>query len=249
MNYLNTFDKLIAWMAPFLCIILTNRFATTFVVRSPRLFSVLALFSCTWALLAAFYSGVRSELLPAFSGFLGIYMGGLMWLEAKRREAEDKEIQVVWLQRTGLWLLYVIAAPGVIGIDLGTMGLPVNFQNWLTINRVHSEIIIGTVLTLAGYASIGYGSHLLFRRIPAMAVTLIVLLSVYGLFEVTYDFVMWDRPSDIPAWLNYIFAIAKVIFTIVLAGSIAYEGMSDPDRRRGWCHWLLCFLGIRNPSW
>lgn len=77
-------SRVIAWAATVLCAYLSARAATAFAKNSPRVFTILALFSLNWALLVPFYSALTpSMLLPGFAGFLLVYVGVLLRREAK----------------------------------------------------------------------------------------------------------------------------------------------------------------------
>jgi hypothetical protein len=75
--------KIIAWAATILCAGLSARSAAVFAKHSPRVFTILALFSLNWAILIPYYSEINpSELLDGFSGFLLVYVGVLLHREA-----------------------------------------------------------------------------------------------------------------------------------------------------------------------
>lgn len=70
----------IAWSATLFCVFFSARIGTAFLRSNPRLFTVMALFACSWAVLLPYY-GVpdnigRAELLSALGGFLSVYTGG-----------------------------------------------------------------------------------------------------------------------------------------------------------------------------
>ena len=76
-------SKVIGWLAAAGCALLTARAAQVFARDSPRIFTILALFSLNWALLVPYYSDpTASEILPGFSGFLLVYVGVLLRREA-----------------------------------------------------------------------------------------------------------------------------------------------------------------------
>jgi len=77
----------IAWFATLFCVFFSARIATAFLRSNPRLFTVMALFACSWAVLLPYYgmpdSVGRAELLSALGGFLSVYTGGLLMLHAR----------------------------------------------------------------------------------------------------------------------------------------------------------------------
>src|SRR3984893_16202381 len=82
----------IAWWVVLACVIFSARIATTFLRQNPRLFTVMALFACSWALLLPYYGVAqnveRLEILGAFSGFLSVYIGGLLMLQAEHEQRQ-----------------------------------------------------------------------------------------------------------------------------------------------------------------
>jgi hypothetical protein len=66
----------VAWSAALFCLVFSARMADGFLRASPRLFTVMALFACSWAVLLPYYgmpaNVPRPELLSALGGFLSI---------------------------------------------------------------------------------------------------------------------------------------------------------------------------------
>ena len=76
-------DTTVAWGVTFLCMAYAGRVANAFVSDNSRLYTVLALFALGRAMLLPYYgNNSQSELFVAFGGFLAIYMGFLLALEA-----------------------------------------------------------------------------------------------------------------------------------------------------------------------
>ncbi len=217
-----TSDQFFSYISSLVCVLFSARIATVFLKGNSRLFTVMALFACVWALLLPFYSNLHSELFPAYGGFLLVYMGGLLIVESERRKGKHDDREVVFLQRLGLHLLVVIAGPQALGVAAPnfTVGL----------SRPQTEILLATLLNTTGYAAITVGGWALFRR--PVAAGLAVLLTLYGLLEIVYTIVMWPstdltKEATAPPYLNYLFGTAKLLFAAMFGCAVASEGM-DP---------------------
>src|SRR5947199_7243769 len=107
----------IAWSATLFCVVFSARMADGFLRASPRLFTVVALFACNWAVLLPYYglptNVPRPELLSALGGFLSIYAGGLLMLHAHQPRGPAPDV-VTW-QVIGVNLLLLVA----VGIGTG----------------------------------------------------------------------------------------------------------------------------------
>src|SRR5947209_4743451 len=110
------FDHPLPWVATFFCMVFSARVAAAFLQRTPRLFTVMALFALGWALLLPYHVGTGSgvELLPAFNGVLFVYIGGLLILDHNLRDANKDNDHIVWVQNLALVLLCAIAAPSAL---------------------------------------------------------------------------------------------------------------------------------------
>jgi hypothetical protein len=67
----------VAWLACVFCIVFTLRCAFAFAQTEPDIFLALAVYAGQFAVLLVFYgkSAVRSDLLPAFSGYFAAIAG------------------------------------------------------------------------------------------------------------------------------------------------------------------------------
>jgi hypothetical protein len=161
--------KIIAWTATVLCVIASARGATVFTKDSPRVFTILALFSLNWALLIPFYSTPDPSILSAgFAGFLLVYVGVLLRREYHSpltnesgnipntsRETKDdtatpttieRVIRVDRGDRISLWLLGLLVTPSLASLPF----LP----SFVSINRSYTEPVITSILTYIGYFSV-----------------------------------------------------------------------------------------------
>src|SRR5438876_517316 len=103
----------IAWLATIGAVYFSAKCANAFLKSQPRLFGALALLALAWAFLLPYYSTkLDSELLPAYNGFLMVYIGGLLALEAKARQIDHTSVAM--FQSAALWLFLLIAVPSAV---------------------------------------------------------------------------------------------------------------------------------------
>ena len=238
----------IAWSASLLCVVFSARVADGFLRASPRLFTVMALFACSWALLLPYYGMpgevARPELLSALGGFLSIYAGGLLMLHAQ--QPHDPAPDVVSWQVVGVNLLLLIAAESALAIR-GPHG---GYLFGLSYHQ--TELVVGLVMVLAGFVAIAKGVKDLAGTVPCAILSAILL--AYAALEVKFAWDEWESTAttEIEPLYLYVFAAAKLIYTITFGSILAYKGMTDYDRvdaagRRRYVHWILLFLHIRHP--
>jgi hypothetical protein len=103
------------------------------------------------------------------------------------------------------------------------------------------ELAVGTSLSLVGYVSIAFGINKLCSRGPFWL--LIIILVPYAILEISFSYLDWHHEgmSDL---FKYLFAAAKVIFTVVFCSIVAIAGMSDFDRQGGWSYRIVRFFGF-----
>jgi len=233
----------IARSATLFCVFFSARIGTGFLRGNPRLFTVMALFACSWAVLLPYYgtpdSMGRAELLSALGGFLAVYAGGLLMLHA--RAPHEPAHDVVPWQVAGMYLLWVIVAQSALQIP----GPPGGHLFGLSLHQ--TELGIGLVLDLAGFAAIGLGIRQAAGR-PAFRV-LAPILAVYASAEVAFTVQSWNAPQTIgpfPALYAYLFAALKIVYTLIFGTLVGHIGMPERDRRGGVLHWILIFFYLRN---
>src|ERR1700680_1276571 len=98
---------LASWLAPFFCMLFAARLGNAFLRTNPRLYTAMALFACCWAILLPYYipgTVQQSNLFRAISGFLLVYIGGILMLEAQPHSAQPNHDSIVPWQAAGLWL-------------------------------------------------------------------------------------------------------------------------------------------------
>ena len=239
----------LAWSAVLICVVFSARLADGFLRASPRLFTVMALFACNWAVLLPYYgmsaNVPRPELLSALGGFLSIYAGGLLMLHAQQPHGPAPDV-VTW-QVMGVNLLLLVAAESALAIP-GPQG-----AHLLGLSHHQTELAVGLLLVVAGFVAIAKGMKD-FAGTLAFCV-LAVILTGYTALEAKFAWQEWENPETtaIPELYLYVFAAAKIIYTVTFGSIIAYKGMTDQDRadpasghpRIG--HWILLFLHIRHP--
>jgi len=229
----------IAWIACLVCIILCAKTATVFCKRRPRLFTAFALFALVWALLLPYYdkNTTSSEMFPALGGFVLVYIGGLLSLEASKSSQSEETVDTI--QRVGIWLLLLIASPSVLGLKVpgGNTEL----------NRIQTELFLGTVLDIAGYISVAYGCWRLCGK--RVGILISAFLITYSLTEVLHAVAAWNSKGGGGGMTNdflYLFAAEKLIFTFAICCLVSKTVMSDADSKRGFFHWCMLLSGFRS---
>lgn len=228
----------IAWVATFAAMALSARLANAFLKSAPRLYTVMALFACSWAILLPYY---RADAVPtddmfrAISGFLLIYSGGLLMLEAQHRSGHARHDGIVPWQIAGLYFLLLIAAP------------PVGGRLHLFSER-QAELAIGMLLDVTGFLSLTIG---VWRLCGAAAATLLgLLLFAYVGGETTVGVLDWSTitgsqdPLYIPSAFVYGFAAGKLIIAATFGSLVVHAGMNETLRGRGTGYWLLKLFGF-----
>lgn len=250
-------SKVIAWAATVLCAIVSARAATVFAKRSPRVFTILALFSLNWAILIPFYSSSPpSILLAGFAGFLLAYIGILLRRESHSPLATDESPsanyageQVARGDRISLWLLGLLIAPSAVSFLPNTV---------LSINRSYTEPVTASIITYVGYYSVCSAIRVYSTRrwgwwllsavaIPYAAVdaafTVHFLMHQPAIVECTAEFYRCP-PTIMSERFLYLFAILKIVFTVALIFLVLVESLSDKDRRLSFIDKGLKFIGI-----
>jgi hypothetical protein len=223
-------SKHIALAATLVCVIVTTRCAIEFTKTRPRLFTVLALFALSWAVLLPYYGDppAETELLPAFNGFLLVYVGVLLRREADAEQGLPHETRVSPTAGLALWLLYLIAAPSFLSFKLPPEYIPY-LDSW-----------IGTLATVLGYWSVTDGVARLHRG-SKVWLWMLAIVVPYGLLEVGYS-VTYSPIGPMPDSFRYSFAIAKCVFTVTLLALVLLKTL-PLEERHPW-RLTLRLLGI-----
>jgi hypothetical protein len=245
-----TTSTTIAWSVTLFCVFFSGRIATAFLKSNPRLFTVMALFACSWAVLLPYYAmpeGVeKPELLSALGGFLSVYAGGLLMLHAQliqqpppQQKSQQARDVVSW-QVVAVYLLLLVAAQSALAIPAPSGPGP-------GLTHHQAELVIGFLLVIAGFTSIVLGTRDVAGR-RALWI-LIPILVCYGLLEGMFAWDQWyrDKTTEMPDVYGYLFSAAKAAYTLVFASIVAYKGMPDEDQQhlQSIFHWILIFFYIR----
>jgi uncharacterized membrane protein len=197
----------------------------------------------SWALLLPYYdknAHMTSELLAAYGGFLLVYIGGLLALEASHLQPRTTRDTVDVIQSVGLWLFLLIASPTVLSLASPNGG-------GFAFTRPQQEIFVATVLDVVGYVSVTYGFWRLCGRRPG--IVLAVFLGIYSAAEIVYTIVCWPASDGasppMPDHLRVVFGIAKVFFTSLFCYCISCGTMTEEERMKGFGHWVLRLLGFK----
>jgi hypothetical protein len=251
--------KVIAWVATALCALLSARCATIFARNSPRVFTILALFSFNWALLIPYYSeSSPSELLAGFAGYMLVYIGVLLRRQARHLLTASPEKEpgtpdtpepgdsVARGDRIALSLLVLLIVPSLIS-------LPVPPDTFALPSRLYTEPIISSVITLIGYYSVWSALRIYSDKKIGMWLMVAVLI-IYTVTEVIFTGIHLNNlkppctsaaptPSPCPAdyWRNgtasmrielYIaFAVLKMAFTSLFIWLVLDKSLSDEDKK------------------
>jgi hypothetical protein len=264
----------IPWIATLGCVVFSTAIAIAFLRNSPRLFTVMALFAFSWALLLPYWAMPIAdralwEIIGVYTGFLTIYIGGLLILH---KEAEDSEqasklagtsehggkkadtseqASVVWLQKAALRLLIFIVMPSAIVVfSIEQINAFFGMHLDAPMVRRQIELIVGDTLGIVGFVCVVWGV----RKIGATysAVALGVVLLCYAALELLDDWQFWFEPNESlppacrycppPNWYPYLFALMKSLYTLIFGSIVAYHGMPDKERDRGFIHWVTLFF-------
>ena len=233
--------KTFAWFCCLICVGTSAWTAKAFCKEHPRLFTVFALFGLVWALLLPYYGenpAMTSDLLSAYGGFLLVYIGGLLALEAQKNDAHNSASRetVIPFQIMALGLFVLLAFPGAYHIEIRGKTL-------INLTRPQHELIIATLLDVLGYASVAYGYYRL--QETKNNIFLITVLATYSIAEISYTYLAWSDPSnyDMPSVLLILFGILKLIFTGILCYNVTLQTLAEPDRKFG--KWIVKFFGLR----
>jgi hypothetical protein len=267
-------SKVIAWAATALCAIFSARAAAAFAKSTPRVFTILALFSLNWALLIPFYSSaVPSILLAGFAGFLLVYVGVLLRREfdnpliteqaAQKPTADPANVKLESSQdgnrrdgvargdRISLWLLGLLIAPSA-------GSLPFLPSSVVSINHLYTEPVISSLITYFGYYSVCSAMRIYSRRRYGWWLMSGVALP-YAIVDGAFTYRLLTHPraealcaSDIwrcpPTIMGpkflFLFAILKIVFTALFVFLVLDESLSEEDRNSSVIDKVLKFFGL-----
>jgi hypothetical protein len=249
--------KVVGWSATAICAVGSSRSASAFAkhAHQGRVFTILALFSLSWALFIPYYSECSpSELLNGFSGFLLVYIGVLLGREAG--------LPSTVLDRVALFFYAGLIAPSFL-----ILFAPQNQANIPIIFKLsNSTPVISTIILIIGFRSIAVaiGSYSSSKRASGV---LSVVLFIYALTEGVFTFkqVMgtMPAPNEITECLNTnffwigpprtsplnaiflsLFSGLKMVFSGLFICLVLKERLSFEDRCLSVPKKLMKFFGV-----
>lgn len=207
-------DTQIAWAACTFCVYIAVNGGINWLQESPRLFTAMALFALSWAILLPYYGfssvpsqyfqSFGSESLPAFAGILQIYCGTLVLQEGRAR-MKGKDTFPPRIGRSERWCLFLL--PFIAGIPSGSNLL----QLGSSILVDPGEYFIATILTLMGYFALYKGIKCFCGKREAKILGYFILLP-YAIMEVLYTLGHVFK-INLPS-MAYFFSGAKVLLCL-----------------------------------
>jgi hypothetical protein len=230
-------ENYVAWSITCFCGIISGRFALTFLRRSPRLFTVMALFTFTWTLLLLFWMDPSNqsgkEIIGVYTSFLSVYIGSLLMLHAEGQDASHKTAR--W-QVAALILLLAVATPSIPGLATPT-GDPIPLMT-----TRQFTILMDLFLGIIGFISVVLGVSRCFGVNAAGMIGTILIF--YAAIGGTFTVHQWAGPaSTMPVYAG-LFSVAKLAYAAAFSGVVVYRGMPDEDRKAGLWHWIMMLLGM-----
>ncbi len=236
----------IAWWVTLVCIIFAARVAGAFLRDNPRIFSVMALFACAWALVLGFYAARwrgdnASELLRLVSDIgsvLLVYTGGLLILDTTPKQGESPH--VVPIQIFALYALVFLAAPRVIEIVSSPSGALIG------ITPNDAKDVVSAILVAAAFTAIGIGAYRISTGI-SRAFFLYALALYGGLLAYTNVQCIWNACNEDPQITQQwalVFSVLKIVVNLQFCWMVGVHGMTQPAREAGPTYWILHFFGL-----
>ena len=250
--------NIVASLVSIICTAIAAQTANKYFKFKPRLFTIMALFAFVWALLIEYYSEndkkSSSELMSAYGGFILVYIGGILFLDANETKNDRSSVtNVSTIQRLGLWLFLLIASPSLIKLSTG--------NGDLGLTRLQQETLIATLLDIAGYLSIAYGFRKWCNKKDPSAL-LLVLLFLYSASEVIYTILFWPpsgaasttiSPETFPVsttlWASIfkgIFSVLKLCFTLIFCFGVSKYGLPKGERPESFGLYLWKLIPFTN---
>jgi hypothetical protein len=198
------FTYWVGWWSALICF-LVSFYAAKRIWNQPRLFTALALFAGAWVLMmsaiAARMQIPKETALPdrAFdvASFLFVFAGAILAREAPPDHRANRAQR--WVQLAGLWLLFFLVLPDRIPIKIPQL------------STQQTDLIVGELLTLAGFVSLGLGAHAVARA--GMFWVLVAILGVYECLSLsrTVELIAVLPGADRPPLK------AQVLYSIIVA--------------------------------
>jgi hypothetical protein len=165
-----------------------------------------------------------------------VYIGGLLVFETQNAAAGKPGITTVPLQSLALGLLVFIAASKSLSIPLpkGSLSLSTN----------QAKSFIGLVFNLVASISIAVGAGRISNRLSYAL--LLLILGCYAVMDIRHCFyeVSTGTLLKLTIFEYEAYAVLKAAFTLIFGFIVAYYGMSEDDRKRGFVYWVLHFWAL-----
>lgn len=191
-------SKVLAWTVTAACVLITARGASVFARHATRVFSILALFSLSWAVLTPYYyQSDPPELLVGISGFLFAFVGVLLQREAHNpttprlrpfdgveAAAREKDPFAGRGQGIALYLLKFLVIPSAVPVASSILGALLPTLNLTTSNKI-LDPVIPTLLLLVGYYEINAGIRA-YSSSSVGKLLMRIIMSAYALTDSAY---------------------------------------------------------------
>ena len=207
----------IAWSVTLACVFISAAFALISLRNHPRLFTVMALLTCTWMLVLGAYGAPEerklSDLVSDIAAFLLVYIGGLLVLESRTDEPGGTS-SVSALQTTAISVLLFIAVPRALEFPGPMAQVTKHFfdATGLTVDQTKQLVSFG--LTIVAFLSLAQGVHSICDG--TIYRVFVGILCFYAALELGRTIDIWIKYRPMGPGFVYGFALAKVATTVTL---------------------------------
>ncbi|MGO9484519.1 MAG: hypothetical protein ACLPX9_08035 [Rhodomicrobium sp.] len=232
------------------CVYISGGIALKYLRNTPRLFTVMSLFAFNWALVYIYWSvkdPIAQRSIGVYTSFLTIYVGGLLAGYTNDNPAGTKTNVIDKFQIWSISFLFIVVL-GKSGIASFASLFKVSFDS---ITRADIAASVELLLTILGFLAVWLGIK---RYAGWKALTFLgFILFSYAICEMGYHIQQQNVPGRLenanlieitPMWREvlkynqevyylYLFAILKLLYTILFGGMVAYIGMNDASRYTG----------------
>jgi hypothetical protein len=176
-----------------------------------------------------------TDFITNIAGFLLIYIGALLMLEARAGKQLHPKRATVPLQSFALVMLLLIALPRALSVP-GPDGDSVG----LTQSQVN--VVVSIVVDVLACVSIVVGAWAISGG-PVFALFALVM-GVYGTVLVMQDLNQWETVEyfHMSDFYLYSFSGLKLACTVLLGCIVSSHGMTEEMRQKGFSHWVAHFF-------
>jgi hypothetical protein len=176
-----------------------------------------------------------TDFITNIAGFLLIYIGALLMLEAREGKQLHPRRATVPLQSFALVMLLLIALPRALSIPS-----PDGDSPGLTQSQVN--VIVSIVVDVLACVSIVAGAWAISGG-PVFAL-LALVMGVYGTVLVMQDLNRWESIEyfHMSNFYLYSFSGLKLACTLLLGCIVSSHGMTSEMRKKGFSHWVAHFF-------